>query len=93
MIVVRVELWHAREPGKVTELARMEIANAGERSTLNKNRGDYEVRTLFGRGKDSLDKRTTHRSARVENSPRLSLHVWNLVAEALLEMGYGVRRP
>lgn len=91
MIVVRVEL-HSAVTKKVTELARMELANDGVKSAAAHTMGDYEVRTLFGRGTESLDKRIGHRSARVENFPRLRLHVWNLVTEGLLAMGYGVRR-
>lgn len=88
MIVVRVELWSARTH-KITELARMRIANVGGSATT----GDYESATYFGRGRDKLDKamkadRTT-RKGMVEGHPRLREHVWHLVAKALRAMGYG----
>lgn len=88
MIVVRVELWSARTH-RVTELARMRIANVGGSKTL----GDYEAATYFGRERDQLDKamrsdRTT-RKGKVEGHPRLREHVWHLVAKSLKAMGYG----
>jgi hypothetical protein len=86
MIVVKVELWSA-VTGQKTELARMEIANKGDHPVHSK--GNYTVRTLRGRSTVDLDKGTPHRSAEVSNWPRLALHVWNLVAVALSEMGYG----
>lgn len=86
MIVVRVEL-HSAITGQVTELARMEIVNDGVSEKPTK--GNYLVRTLRGRSTADLDRRTTHKSGRVSNWPRLALHVWNLVATSLTEMGYG----
>ena len=88
MIVVKVELWSA-VTGHTTELARMEIANDGDLSRMNITRGDYEARTLKGRSAEQLNRRTTQRQGFVKNWPRLQLHVWNLVATALKEMGYG----
>lgn len=86
MIVVKVELWSA-VTGQKTELARMEIANDGAHP--NPRRGNYTVRTLRGRSEEDLNRRTTQKSAKVDNWPRLALHVWNLVAESLKNMGYG----
>jgi hypothetical protein len=88
MIVVRVEL-HSAINGRVTELARMEIANDGQASVENPNRGDYAVRTLRGRSREQLDKRSTQRSGFVRNHARLAEHVWNLVAKALKALKYG----
>lgn len=89
MIVVRVELWSA-VTGEKTELARMEIANKGDHPVHSK--GNYSVRTLRGRSTKDLDARTTQRAAEVKDWPRLALHIWNLVAAALAEMGYGKGR-
>lgn len=83
MIVVRVEL-HSAVTGQVTELARMHICNEGGTAT----KGDYGVETLRGRDKTALDKRSVQRSGKVTSYPRLSIHVWHLVARALVAMGY-----
>lgn len=83
MIIVRVEL-HSAITGRVTEIARARICNIGG----TKTRGFYEVATFRGRDKDALDKRIERRAATVENYPRLSVHVWHLVARALIAMGY-----
>ena len=84
MIVVRVELWSA-VTGKKTELARMRICNVG--GTVQK--GNYEGHTFFGRSSDALDKERVIRTGSIEAWPRLSQHVWNLVARMLQQMGYG----
>ena len=83
MIVVRVEL-HSAITGKLTELARMRICNIGG----TKTRGDYSVEVLRGRDKETLDAGTVLKAAEVLNHPRLSQHVWNLVAKALASAGY-----
>lgn len=83
MIVVRVEL-HSAITGQVSELARMNIANVGGTTTF----GDYHCETLRGRSKADLDKRVQQRVANVMRYPRLSIHVWHLVARALNNMGY-----
>lgn len=88
MIVVKVELWSAIT-GKVTELARMTIANEGGTQTL----GDYGVATMRGRDAEALYQsmigRTHTRTGTVKRHPRLKEHVWNLVAKALASMNYG----
>jgi hypothetical protein len=84
MIIVRVELWSARD-GSVTELARMHVCNAGGGGRLR----DYVVRTLRGRSKSALDANVAQREGRVIDHPSEELHVWNLVAKALAAMGYG----
>lgn len=86
MIIVQVKLLSAIT-GETTELARMEICNTGNHPKP-KQRGHYAVRTLHGRSRAGLDRRTTQRAAVVEDYPREALHVWNLVARALLKMGY-----
>lgn len=83
MIVVRVEL-HSAITGQVSELARMNIANVGGTAT----KGDYHCETLRGRSKADLDKRVQQRVGSVLGYPRLSIHVWHLVARALVAMGY-----
>lgn len=84
MIVVRVEL-HSAVTGRVSELARMHICNDGAGTAT---KGDYTAETLRGRSKDDLDRRRVQRSGRVLNYPRLSIHVWHLVARSLVAMGY-----
>lgn len=88
MIVVRVELWSARD-GSRTELARLRIANDGASTSANVRFGDYVGETLRGRSEAGLDRGQPQRTGRVERHPRLSLHVWHLVARMLLAMGYG----
>jgi hypothetical protein len=83
MLVVRVEL-HSARTGLVTEIARMKIANVGGTET----RGDYEFTTYMGREVASLDDERQARIGKIENYPRKSLHVWNLVARALNTMRY-----
>jgi len=87
MIVVRVELWSART-GDVTELGRMHIANIGGTETI----GNYAASTLRGRSAAALDRNLVQRKCKVLGHPRLSQHVWNLVAKALSGMGYGGRK-
>lgn len=87
MIVVRVELWSAIT-GEKTELARMHISNVGGTA----QHGNYDCETFRGRSTADLDKRIAQRSAQVRGHPRLSQHVWNLVAKALTGMGYGGRK-
>ena len=83
MIVVRVEL-HSAVTRKVTEIARMQIRNAGGDRKVAR----YSVETLRGRSREQLDRRECQRSGTVENYPRLSIHVWHLVARALCAMKY-----
>ena len=93
MIVVKVELWSALT-GQKTELARMTIDNIGGSA----QRSDYRARTLRGRSEEALHKAMVQscvdgggvqREGRVMGHQRLKLHVWNLVAKALTNMGYG----
>lgn len=84
MIVVRFEL-HSAIDGEVSELARMNICNIGG----TKHHGDYQVETLRGRSTEQLNRQIIQRQATVTGHPRLSKHVWHLVAKALIAMGYG----
>ncbi len=87
MIVVSVLLLSARD-GSTTELARMNICNIGGTDTI----GNYDAETLRGRCTDDLNRRIVQRKCKVLGHPRLSQHVWNLVAKALTGMGYGGRK-
>jgi hypothetical protein len=87
MIVVRVEL-HSAITKRVTELARMHICNIGGTA----DRGDYSVETFRGRDKEALDRRVVTRKGNIRDYPRLAIHVWHLVYEALKALKYN-RRP
>jgi hypothetical protein len=87
MIIVRVEL-HSAITGKITEIARMGIANIGG----TKVRGNYSVEAYRGRSAEQLGRRMPQRSGQVTNYPRLRLHVWHLVARALIAMDYAGER-
>lgn len=88
MIVVRVELWSARD-GSRRELARMRIANDGQ--SVDVRRGDYLGETFVGRSSRVLDFENVSRRGVVRGWRRQDLHVWNLVAGMLGAMGYGSR--
>lgn len=83
MIVVRVEL-HSAITRKVTEIARMRICNVGGTVDL----GDYSAEALRGRSREHLDRGQVQRAGKVSGYPRLRLHVWHLVARALVATGY-----
>ncbi|WP_025036117.1 hypothetical protein [Bradyrhizobium sp. DOA9] len=83
MIVVRVEL-HSAITRKVTEIARMHIRNAGG----TKDIGNYSAETLRGRSREQLDRGVCQRGGTVLGYPRLRIHVWHLVARALIAMRY-----
>lgn len=85
MLIVKVEL-HNANTGEISEIARAVIYNDG---TGTGDKGNYVARTWRGRTKDDLDKRKVQRVGAVHAYPRLKLHVWNLVTEALASMGYG----
>lgn len=87
MIIIRVEL-HSAITRKVTEIARMQIRNAGGDRKVAR----YSVETLRGRSREQLDRRECQRSGVVENYPRLSIHVWHLVARALIAMKFAGER-
>jgi hypothetical protein len=84
VLVVRVEL-HSAITGKVTEIARMFIANTG---TGTPNRGNYCGRALRKGAKDTRLIRNSIRLGEVYNYARKSKHVWNLVAKMLTAMEY-----
>lgn len=84
MLIVRVEL-HSALTGRVTEIARMRIANRG---TGTARRADYDVMTFRGRDGGALDRASVQRRGAVLGWPRLRVHVWSLVAEALAATGY-----
>lgn len=88
MIVVKVELWSAIN-GSKKEIARMMLHNTGGTHTL----GNYSGEIYKGRSKDVLEKaminRKPFKKGEVINHPRLSQHVWNLVAKMLNNLNYG----
>lgn len=84
MLIVRVKL-HSALSGRVSEIAWMCIANRG---TKTPHRGDYDVVTFRGRDRQTLDRASVQRRGAVLGWPRLRVHVWSLVAEALAAMGY-----
>lgn len=86
MIVVKVEL-HSARSGEVTELARMNICNAGM-SDSTPAVCDYKAETLRGRSAEDLNKQVKQRTAVVYGHRRVALHVWVLVCKALIAMGY-----
>lgn len=92
MLIVRVELWSAIT-GKVTEIARMQIANDGAASATNPRLGDYVARTFTGRDTAALDRGRVTRTGHVRRWPRLDRHVWGLVHAALDACGYGRADP
>lgn len=87
MIIVRVELWSA-VTGRVTELARMNIANVGGSDTKR----NYKAVTYRGRSKDALDRAMRvagiTRKGEVFGHQSKALHVWYLVSRALRAMEY-----
>ncbi|CAL77394.1 hypothetical protein BRADO3616 [Bradyrhizobium sp. ORS 278] len=83
MIIVRVEL-HSAVTRQVTEIARMRICNVGG----TREHGDYRAETFRGRSAQQLSRLIRQRTADVTKYPRLRVHVWHLVAQALVAMGY-----
>jgi len=83
MLIVRVELWSAKT-GRVKELARMKIWNAGG----TEERADYEGETLRGRTWEALNLGIVQRKGKVQGYMRKQLHVWNLVSRMLRELEY-----
>lgn len=89
MLIVRVEL-HSAITGETTEIARMMIANDG-RGT--ETRGNYNAVTYTGRTKADLDKERWCRTGYVNNWPRKTRHVWELVMVCLHGCGYRIPDP
>jgi hypothetical protein len=90
MIVVSVKLVSAIHPSRSKELARMDICNIGG-ADFGDTHGTYKIKTYIGRSKEALDKRIVNRAGSVSDYPRLALHVWHLVAEALKSVNYQER--
>lgn len=84
MIVVRVEL-HSAIDGSVKELARMDICNESE----TRPRATYGAYVMRGRDRATLNRRSVLRECKIENYPSAAIHVWNLIASALVKMKYG----
>lgn len=87
MLVIKVELWSAIT-GAHTEIARAMIANVGG----DEKKGDYNGVTYRGRSAIDLTQamhdNSFNKIGQVKGYPRLSKHVWNLVARMLVNMGY-----
>jgi hypothetical protein len=83
MILIRIEL-HSARTGKVTEIGRMKIVNDGGTD----DRGNYRATTLTGRTRAQLDRGNWTRAGAVLDYPRKAVHVWHLVARALIAMNY-----
>jgi hypothetical protein len=83
MIIVRVEL-HSAITRTVTEIARMRITNIGGTRSV----GHYSAETLRGRSSKQLAQGVRQRAGAVRDYPRLKIHVWHLVARALIAMKY-----
>jgi hypothetical protein len=81
MIVVKIEL-HSARTGKVTELGRMLITNDG--TSDNPDRGNYDIK-LGRKGQDSTLEvyQKPFKIARIENYPRKSYPVWELIKRAV----------
>lgn len=77
MIVVKIEL-HSAITGKITSLGQMQISNTGHLTKKNPNRGDYAVE-LFRKGSTTK----VQRKGLVQDYPRNSYTVWELVRRAL----------
>jgi hypothetical protein len=85
VLVIRVELWPGGDERRKRELALMTIANDG---TGDIKTGNY-VGSVFRKGALAEDcTKRPLRSAEVKGYKRLNLHVWNLVARMLGNMGY-----
>lgn len=77
MIVVKIEL-HSAITGKVSEIGRMLIVNDG---TGTHKRGNYNV-GIMRRGTI----KTVQKRGRVQEYPRLSYTVWELVRRSLMSV-------
>lgn len=78
MIVVKVELWPGGREERKREIGRMTLANDCRTTITDPNRGSYNVK-LMRRGTTDKVQKTT----RVEDYPRKSYPVWELVRRAL----------
>lgn len=87
MIVVRIELWSART-GERSELGTIYIANDGDRTNVNPNRGDYIVKQARKGQKYEQAWTRPAREAKVLDHARLTLPVWSLVLKALQALGH-----
>lgn len=84
MLIVRVELVSAIT-GKVTEIAKMRIANTG---TGTPERGIYTGAAVKKGSPIPYLPKHVMRYGEVFDYPRKSTHVWNLVARMLKAMEY-----
>lgn len=85
MLVVKVEI-HSYRTGKINLLGLITIGNIGG----SEHRGDYDCKAYRKNAAYPIrtDSTKNIREGSVENHPRLSKPVWNLVFKALKSMGY-----
>lgn len=74
MLIVKIEL-HSARTGKVTEIGRMHISNRG---TGTPKRGNYRVEVMRKGSKTRVQ-----REGEVNNYPRQSYSVWELVKRSI----------
>lgn len=84
MLEVKVIL-HSARTGEVREIANMIIYNDVSGTPT---RGNYGAR-VYRQGDSYFKKGIVRRTGTVRNYPRMSKHVWNLVARMLKSMNYG----
>ena len=78
MIVVKVELWPLGDESRKKEIGRMLISNDVATTAQDPNRGSYNVRVMRRGTTDKVQK-----TAKVEDYPRKSYPIWELVRRAL----------
>lgn len=89
MIIVRVEL-HSARTRTITELARIKIWNDETGNTKLRN---YQAVSYRGRSKAQLDKNTVMKFGELKNWPSERFHIWNLVRQILINLGYTDATP
>lgn len=81
VLAIKIELWPHGSEEDAEEIGRMYIANDG---TGTLKRGNYDVEVCRrGTTKRPSDGGTATRTGRVEDYPRQSYNVWELVKRAL----------
>lgn len=76
MIVIKIEMWPKGFKERAYELGRMYITNDG--TSKDPKRGNYKIKVVK---KGTTDK--VSREGEVENYPRKSYPVWELVKRAI----------
>lgn len=76
MIVIKIELWPLGFESRAREIGRMTLTNDG--TSEDPKRGNYTAKVMR---RGTIDK--VQRTARVEDYPRQSYSIWELVRRAL----------